>query len=293
MFRLFFRLPWFAYLLLGLGALGIGAYSFQNAKTMNSHRVQALAGEPPELIDASGVNEASFSPAEEINVSSQISQDTFTVSVSGRRTIDKSKVVVFALPEAASSTSDPVKAVYMLDTKYNVGDFISKFATQQQGALSPVVNVNGVLYNPGSKLARSVSSAASSSNLTLSPDVQYIEPFFNGREQGLTMQSPTENLGFFAAIASVLGGMSLFKLFFSKRRGKSVQPVAASRGGDHREHRHAGDYSDGRDYRDGDGRMTGDRAGDRATNRVRDNRDYRDRRDDGPGDRRDYRDRSA
>lgn len=222
MFKLFFRLPWFAYLLFALLALAAGTYSFQSAKTMNAHRVAALAGDLPKLIDASAVGKSSFTAADEINVSSQISSQIFTVSVSGRRTVDKSKTTIFALPSDAASAGDTVNVVYMLDPNRSIDEFVGKFATEEGGAMSLILNVNGAAYDPGRKLKKSVRNAADQAGLKLSSNAVFIEPFMDGRKKGLSMDSPALNFIIFAIIGGILALIGLVKLLMNVRRKKKL-----------------------------------------------------------------------
>lgn len=226
MIKLFFRLPWFVYLILGLAAIGMGVSSYTSAIKYNSARTTALAGDMPALIDAGEVTESSFSDADEINVGAQISDRIFTVSVSGRRTIDKEKTALFAFPENSSSASDQVNVVFMLDPKQSVEDFIGKFATGENGTHSPMIHVNGSSYTAGSKLGGVVSDAAAQGGLQLGPDVQYVEPFMNGREADLKERSPQENFMIFAGLGALLGGFGIFKFFRRPKKKIATQATA-------------------------------------------------------------------
>lgn len=222
MLKILSRLPWFAYLFFALISLAVGAYYYQNATTMNAHRATALAGEIPELIDVSNVTESSFSAAKEIHVSSQISGDIFTVSVSGRRTVDESKTTIFALPADATNNSDTINVVYMFDSYRSVDKFIDTFATEENGDMSIILNVNGAAYSPGRKLISSVRKAADQAGLNLSRDAVYVEPFTQGRTQGLKMEHPMIYFGISAVIAGILALISLIKVLLNVRRKKKM-----------------------------------------------------------------------
>jgi len=223
MIRLFFRLPWFVYLILGLLAVGTGVFSYTSAVKFNSDRKVALSEGMPALVDAGAVNKSSFTSIDEINVGAQISDQIFTASVSGRRTIDKEKTVIFGFSEEATSDTGEVNVVFMLDPSQNVSAFVDKFATGEVGALSPKIRVNGASYNAGSKLGKVIGNAAGQAGLKLSSSVQYVEPFMSGRELDIKERSPQENFSIFAAIGAVLGGFGLFKFFRRPKRIKTAQ----------------------------------------------------------------------
>jgi len=233
MIKLFFRPPWFVFLFFAIVSLVVGAYSFQHAKTMNSHRAAALAGDIPKLVDASAANEASFTAAEEINVSSQVSDQIYTVSVSGRRTVDKSKTTIFALPTDSATDTATVNVVYMFEPRRGVDKFFEQFATGNFGEVSAILNVNGKEYAPGRKLSKSVRNAAEQAGLKLSKDVIFVEPFFDGRKRGLAMDLPIANFLIFAGFAVILAIISLIKFLLSARRKKKLaaanltQPIQA------------------------------------------------------------------
>jgi len=223
MIRLFFRLPWFIYLLLGFLAVGVGFTSFTSANKYNSARAVALAGDMPALIDAGEVTKSSFSDADEINVGAQISDKIFTVSVSGRRTIDKEKTAIFAFPENSESNSDQVNVVFMLDPKQSIEDFVGKFATGESGVHSVKLQVNGVNYDAGRKLGRVVDDAASQAGLQLGSNVQYVEPFMQSRQAGLKVRHPKENFMIFAGLGTLLGGLGIFKFLRKPKRAVVAQ----------------------------------------------------------------------
>ena len=222
MIRLFFRLPWFVYLALGVLAFGTGFYSYTSAINYNSARAIALEGDMPALVDAGEVTESSFSAADEINIGAQISGKIFTVSVSGRRTIDKDKTAIFAFPQDSSSTSDQVNVVFMLDPNQNVEDFIGKFASGENGAHSSILHVNGSNYDAGRKLSRVVSEAADQAGITLGSSVQFVEPFMTTRQAGLKERSPQQNFMIFAGIGVLLGGLGVFKLLRKPKQKKII-----------------------------------------------------------------------
>lgn len=220
MFRILLRMHWSIYFILAVIVLYVG-YDLQKSEIrLNEAREAALQGPVPALVDAGDVTNAAFSEAREINVSAQIVIDAiYTVSVSGRRTVDREMTAVFALPQDAQDMSGEVKVVFLLDPSLSLQDVFGKFATGESGAVSPILHVNGVKHFPGGKLGGVIAEAAQKSGLRLGLNVQYVEPFATSRAEGLMPMAGNMTLTVMTAIAAALAAYGGLR-FWRSRRGK-------------------------------------------------------------------------
>ncbi|KZL17940.1 hypothetical protein PsAD2_02673 [Pseudovibrio axinellae] len=226
MFRLVFSFPWPVYFVLAALVVGGGFYMGNEEKLLNAARLEALKAPMPDVVDASKVTSNSFSAVDEINVAAQVDLDAiYTVSVSGKRTIDTKKTILFAFSPDAIDKSQPVATAFMLETSQDIAAFLDKFMVAKPRALSTVIHVNGESAYVSSKLEGVVEDAAREAGLTLSQNVQFVEPFMQGREFGLRQRSEADHIKFGLFVAALLAGYGVVRFIMTqnKRRKEQVE----------------------------------------------------------------------
>ena len=219
MVGLVWRLPWFIYFVLAAIVLYFGFDLRESEIRLNEARAAALAGPAPAVVDADDVTDRSFTEAREINVGAQVVPDAvYEVSVSGRRTIDREKLAVFALPRGAEDRNAEIRVVFLLELDAELGEVFAKFATGEMGAVSPIVHVNGEKHFPGGKLGGVIADAALQSGLTLHRNVQYVEPFATSREAALRPKDTNGTLSIMALVAAALASYGVVRFWLDRRR---------------------------------------------------------------------------
>jgi len=206
MIGLLFRLPPLVYLV--LAPLVLGIYLFIDENGRDAERAAALSHAAPKPIAIQALKSGDTgNDFNEIVVKGQADINNMielTKTKNGAAT--GSDLFIPLYPTDAKDLSGPVTAV--IEINGTVSDAQLDALYDSDGPAGPVLMANGVLSEGTSSDART----ALEGRKTLAAKVYTIEPFINGRKEGLkpTGQGSTL-LGFAFVIAALLGGYGYYR----------------------------------------------------------------------------------
>jgi hypothetical protein len=203
-----FRLPPLVYFVLAPILLALCIFWFVTDSNRDAERAAALSHDPPKPIAVQALKSGdSGSDFNEIVIRGQadVASMVELSKTKNGRTIG-TDLFIPLYPTDAKDLNGPVTAV--LEIRGNATDEQVEAMFESEGPAGPVLVANGVLYDGTNSDARK----AFDKRKTVAADLYTIQPFMNGRKEGLRASGRAPNWLYTGLIlAAALGGYGFFR----------------------------------------------------------------------------------
>ena len=225
---LFLIAPWWLYAAAAAGFLYLSEQVYQNELKEQADATAALAQPVPDRVDLSAFDRQSdVGLADEVHIGGWINTDFNYHLRKTKKGSVRTEGYMYVLQGAADTLSTKQVRAIILMSEREKADFISRISEfQVPGKLDETGHsyfaFNGVRTNAGS-FSDLVNDAFKEQGLTKGPDFIVVEPFWEGREKGLTYAGDPQRLrGKLWKLSGVLLVLAAIK-FGLARRSKQRQ----------------------------------------------------------------------
>lgn len=208
--RLFFRMPWWAYVGLAPLILAGGVAAYFSAQDSEASKLRARHRPPPAAVAIENFDRAHHvGPANEVVLVGQVDMARameLTETKNGRETHHWTVAAIY--PAGATDTSQPALGAMVQDSALTDTQ-LSRFVTGV-GAVGPIMKIDGLLTDEFS--AREALRKTVTGKVAMASSPVLVDPFENGRKAGLAASDEGKVLaGFVAALALLCLGFSLYR----------------------------------------------------------------------------------
>jgi hypothetical protein len=216
-FRVFFRLPWWAYIVLGFLTLPAALLFYQTSVQAEVTKLQARAGAGPDLVDLTYFNAAeNLGLGDEINIVAQINP-AYTSEIQFKRFAGSNgNSHMFVLFGGADNEAEKIAQGIVIARDRD--EFLAWMRQRVLGTgeYSPIFHINGKVETSHG-IGSLISNAFANNGLTRSDDFIVVIPFVDGREAAF---APSDANPMTVPLGLLAAGSLL--LFMGLKRRRSV-----------------------------------------------------------------------